>query len=125
MTNPAAVGSLAPDFDLPSTAPAGRSRSADYRGRWLVLIFYPRDFSLVCPTELIGIGQRIEEFVRRGCDVLGVSADTLESHRRWIATPRAQGGLPRLWGVSRNAARGSAGVVHHRSQRCAAIPGGS
>ena len=93
MTTVAAVGSLAPDFDLPSTAAAGRSRLADYRGRWLVLIFYPRDFSLVCPTELTAIGARSEEFDRQGCDILGVSADTLESHRRWIATPRAQGGL--------------------------------
>ena len=62
MTTNAAVGSLAPDFDLPSTAAIGRSRLADYRGRWLVLIFYPRDFSLVCPTELTAIGARIEEF---------------------------------------------------------------
>ena len=96
MTPHAAVGSLAPDFDLPSTAPSGRSRSADYRGRWLVLIFYPRDFSLVCPTELTALGARIAEFDRAGCDVLGISADTLESHRRWIATPRSQGGLSGL-----------------------------
>ncbi|HEY1598045.1 MAG TPA: protein kinase [Pirellulales bacterium] len=96
MTTNAAVGSLAPDFDLPSTAAAGRSRLADFRGRWLVLIFYPRDFSLVCPTELTAIGARIEEFTRRGCDALGISADTLESHQRWIGTPRAQGGLSGL-----------------------------
>ena len=96
MTTNASVGSLAPEFDLPSTSPSGRSKLADYRGRWLVLIFYPRDFSLVCPTELTAIGTRIEEFHSRGCDALGVSADTLESHHRWIATPRAQGGLSGL-----------------------------
>jgi len=96
MVNNAAVGSLAPEFDLPSTAAAGRSRLADYRGRWLVLIFYPRDFSLVCPTELTAIGARLAEFQRQGCDVLGISADTLESHQSWIATPRAQGGLSGL-----------------------------
>ena len=89
----AAVGSLAPDFDLRSTAAAGRSALADHRGRWLVLVFYPRDFSLVCPTELSALSTRIDEFQSRGCDVLGVSADTLESHRRWIATPSGQGGL--------------------------------
>ncbi|MBI2823536.1 MAG: protein kinase [Planctomycetia bacterium] len=96
MTPSASVGSLAPDFRFPSTAPSGSSALADYRGRWLVLIFYPRDFSLVCPTELLAIGARIEEFHGQGCDVLGVSADSLESHRRWIATPRAQGGLSGL-----------------------------
>ena len=38
---------------------------ADYRGRWLVLVFYPSDFSLVCPTELIGLSQRFDEFAER------------------------------------------------------------
>ncbi len=93
MTAPAAVGSLAPDFDLPSTSPEGRCALSDYSGRWLVLVFYPRDFSLVCPTELSALSTRIDEFNSRGCDVLGVSADTLESHQRWIATPFGQGGL--------------------------------
>ena len=141
MTTNAAVGSLAPDFDLPSTAAIGRSRLADYRGRWLVLIFYPRDFSLVCPTELTAIGARIEEFTRRGCDALGVSADTLESHHRWIATPvrpgraqrsglsagqrRSRDRLSRVRRVSRNSARGAARLVHHRPQRRAAISGGA
>lgn len=91
------VGSLAPDFDLPCTsAPASsaeRAKLADYRGRWLTLVFYPRDFSLICPTELTAISDRIEKFRGQGCDVLGVSADSLDSHQRWIATPKAQGGL--------------------------------
>src|SRR5688500_9438994 len=77
----ATVGSLAPAFDLPCT-PAGRASLADYRGRWLMLIFYPRDFSLVCPTELSAVSARIEEFSRQGCDVLGISSDGIESHMR-------------------------------------------
>lgn len=91
------VGKLAPDFDLPCTktaeSSAGRARLADYRGRWLTLVFYPRDFSLICPTELTAISGRIEEFRHQGCEVLGVSADSIESHLRWIATPKEQGGL--------------------------------
>ena len=91
------IGNSAPAFDLPCTRfpdPA-RSRVAldDYRGRWLVLVFYPRDFSLVCPTELIGLSQRFDEFAGHGCDLLGISCDSVESHERWIATPRARGGL--------------------------------
>jgi alkyl hydroperoxide reductase subunit AhpC len=58
-----------------------------------MLVFYPRDFSLVCPTELTALSGRIEEFHRRGCDILGISTDSIESHQRWLATPRAQGGL--------------------------------
>src|SRR3954453_14082919 len=91
------IGNPAPAFDLPCTRfpdPA-RSRVAldDYRGRWLVLVFYPRDFSLVCPTELIGLSQRFDEFAGQGCDLLGISCDSVESHERWIATPQARGGL--------------------------------
>ena len=66
---------------------------ADYRGRWLVLVFYPSDFSLVCPTELIGLSQRFDEFAEHGCDLLGISCDSVESHERWIATPMSRGGL--------------------------------
>lgn len=93
----ASVGSLAPDFHLPCTPrPASGDDHvslADYRGRWLALIFYPRDFSLVCPTELTAVDSRIDDFRRQGCDVLGVSSDSVESHQRWIDTPPAQGGL--------------------------------
>jgi eukaryotic-like serine/threonine-protein kinase len=91
------IGSPAPGFDLPSTRFPERARAraalSDYRDRWLLLVFYPRDFSLVCPTELVGLSQRFDEFMAQGCDVLGISCDTVESHERWIATPRARGGL--------------------------------
>ena len=92
----ASVGRRAPSFDLPGTRGPGSTRRvklADYRDRWLVLVFYPRDFSLVCPTEVTALSARFEEFSRRGCDILGISTDSLESHERWIATPRAHGGV--------------------------------
>jgi alkyl hydroperoxide reductase subunit AhpC len=91
------IGNLAPAFDLPCTrfAEPGQERVAlsDYRGRWLVLVFYPRDFSLICPTELIGLSQRFDEFAAHDCALLGISCDSVASHERWIATPRANGGL--------------------------------
>jgi len=94
------VGGLAPDFTLACTPRpedgAGSASLADYRGRWLMLVFYPRDFSLVCPTEMTAISARIEEFQNRGCEVLGVSTDTVETHLQWIAAPRSQGGLAGL-----------------------------
>ncbi len=95
--NSTLIGNPAPDFDLPCTRfpdPArSRVRLADYRGRWLVLVFYPSDFSLVCPTELVGLSQRFDEFAEQDCDLLGISCDSVESHERWIATPLARGGL--------------------------------
>jgi alkyl hydroperoxide reductase subunit AhpC/predicted Ser/Thr protein kinase len=94
------VGSLAPGFDLPCTArpdtQGRRAALADFRGRWLALVFYPRDFSLVCPTELTALGARIDEFRRQGCEVLGISCDPIESHEQWIETPRSRGGLEDL-----------------------------
>ncbi len=91
------VGNPAPSFDLPRTRhldPARpRARLSDYLGRWLVLVFYPCDFSMVCPTELVGLSQRIDEFRKRDCDLLGISSDPVELHERWIAAPQSQGGL--------------------------------
>lgn len=93
----AMVGSLAPDFDLACTPPPGtdrrRARLEDYRGRWLVVAFYPRDFSLVCPTELTSLGEKLDEFRDQGAELLGISTDSVESHERWAALPKARGGL--------------------------------
>jgi peroxiredoxin 3 len=65
----------------------------DYRGKWLCLFFYPLDFTFVCPTEIIAFSDRIEEFRKLGCEVVGVSIDSQFSHLAWINTPRNQGGL--------------------------------
>jgi alkyl hydroperoxide reductase subunit AhpC/tRNA A-37 threonylcarbamoyl transferase component Bud32 len=91
------IGTRAPDFDLPIARVSGDKRQraalADYRDRWLILMFYPRDFSLVCPTELTSLSLRYDEFLNRDCDLLGISTDSVETHERWITSPRSQGGL--------------------------------
>src|SRR5207244_374450 len=61
-----------------------------------VLMFYPRAFSSVCPTELTALSTRIEEFRGRECDVLAISTDPVGTHERWVATPKAHGGLGEL-----------------------------
>lgn len=80
-----------------------------HRGRWLVLFFYPRDFTQVCPTEVIEFSKRSREFLALGAELLGVSADAIETHRRWIvealgpiAYPLASdpgGGIARAYGA--------------------------
>jgi alkyl hydroperoxide reductase subunit AhpC len=94
---PPRVGNLAPDFTLAITRGQPETRATvtlgDYRGKWLGLLFYPRDFSLVCPTELTAVSNRYEEFRRHGCELLGVSTDSLTSHEHWLTAPRGQGGL--------------------------------
>lgn len=91
------VNHQAPDFRLGCIDWENRNEHtvelADYAGGWLMLLFYPRDFSSVCPTELIAFSAQMTEFSRRGCRVLGISVDSLASHREWLETPRDDGGL--------------------------------
>ncbi|KAI9592725.1 thioredoxin-like protein [Syncephalis fuscata] len=66
---------------------------SDYKGRFLVMVFYPLDFTFVCPTELIAFSDRIEEFNKLGADVVGISVDSEYSHLAWNNSPRKEGGL--------------------------------
>jgi peroxiredoxin (alkyl hydroperoxide reductase subunit C) len=93
----AKVGEKAPDFTMASTRNldtlAEPVSLSDYAGQWLVMFFYPLDFTFVCPTEITAMSDRLAEFRHRGASVLGVSTDSVYSHRAWINTPREQGGL--------------------------------
>ncbi|MBM3494113.1 MAG: peroxiredoxin [Armatimonadetes bacterium] len=93
----AAIGQPAPDFMMKTTADLDNLTSTasltDYAGKWLVLFFYPLDFTFVCPTEITGISDAYDRFVELGADVLGVSTDSVYSHRAWINTPRGQNGI--------------------------------
>ncbi|XP_015517651.2 peroxiredoxin [Neodiprion lecontei] len=65
----------------------------DYRGKYVVLFFYPLDFTFVCPTEIVAFSDRMSEFEALNTEVIGVSTDSHFSHLAWINTPRKQGGL--------------------------------
>jgi len=65
----------------------------DYAGKYLVLFFYPTDFTFVCPTEIIAFSDQAEEFRKINCEIVGCSTDSHFSHLAWINTPRKQGGL--------------------------------
>jgi alkyl hydroperoxide reductase subunit AhpC len=80
------IGLPSPDFSLPGVH-AGRYaefRLRDFKGRWVVLFFYPADFSFVCPTEVKGFHARYDAFQREGAEVLGVSADPPSLHLEWV-----------------------------------------
>ncbi len=66
---------------------------SDYRGKYVVLFFYPLDFTFVCPTEIIAFSDRAEEFRKINCEVLACSTDSHFSHLAWINTPQNKGGL--------------------------------
>ena len=96
----AKVGQPAPDFNMPSTKNmetlAENVKLSDYAGKWLVLLFYPLDFTFVCPTELTAFSDRLEELQGVGAEVIGISTDSVHSHRAWIKTPREQNGVADL-----------------------------
>ena len=96
----ALVGKPAPDFDMPSTKNIEKLNEnvklSDYAGKWVVLLFYPLDFTFVCPTELTTFSDRYEDFQAIGADIIGVSTDSVHSHRAWLRTPREQNGVEGL-----------------------------
>ena len=79
------IGDKAPDFVLKGVFHGSLSDYSmrNFRGKWLVLFFYPADFTFICPTEVSGFSQWSEEFRSEAAEILGVSVDTVESHRQW------------------------------------------
>jgi peroxiredoxin (alkyl hydroperoxide reductase subunit C) len=68
-------------------------RLSDLRGKYVVLFFYPLDFTFVCPSEILAHDNRLKEFKERGVEVIGVSVDSQYSHYAWRNTPVASGGI--------------------------------
>lgn len=91
------VGKKAPEFTAAAVMADGsinpRFSMTDYAGKYVVLFFYPLDFTFVCPTELIAFSRRIQEFEERGVQVIGCSIDSQYTHVAWRNTPVAEGGI--------------------------------
>src|SRR5690606_36612765 len=68
----------------------------DYRGKNVVLFFYPLDFTFVCPTQIIAFNKKLDQFKARGAEVIGVSVDSHFTHLAWKNTPPNQGGIGNL-----------------------------
>ena len=89
------VGQTAPDFT--ATAVVDQEfkdiKLSGYRGKYVVLFFYPLDFTFVCPTEITAFSDRHAEFKALNTEILGVSVDSQFSHLAWIQTDRKSGGI--------------------------------
>ena len=85
---------------------------ADYRGKWVLLFFYPMDFTFVCPTELVGLNDQYVEFAGRDCAVLCASTDTVFCHLGWVQADKQLDSLkfPLIGDVTKSLAR-SYGVL--------------
>ena len=89
------VGQKAPDFDVQGYF-KGELKSfklSDYKGQWVYMLFYPLDFTFVCPTEVLSFSGMAAEFKERKCQVFGVSVDSQFTHKAWVETGKAEGGL--------------------------------
>lgn len=99
-TKQAKVGESAPDFNMASTKNmetlAENVQLSDYKGKWLVMLFYPLDFTFVCPTELTAFSDNLDQFEGVGAEIIGISTDSVHSHRAWIKTPLEQNGVAGL-----------------------------
>ncbi len=92
------VGKKAPDFTAPAVLGDGSivdsfTLSEVIKGKQAVIFFYPLDFTFVCPSELIAFDHRLEEFKKRGVEVIGVSIDSHFSHNAWRNTAINDGGI--------------------------------
>jgi len=90
---PAFVSAPAPDFsaDAYVNGEFRRVSLADYKGKKVVLFFYPLDFTFVCPTEILAFADRLEEFKKRNTEVIGASVDSKFSHAAWAQVDRKEG----------------------------------
>lgn len=92
------VGRKAPEFSSPAVLASGEivnefHLSKASKDKYVLLFFYPLDFTFVCPSELIALNHRIDEFKKRGVEVIGISIDSHYTHNAWRNTPTDKGGI--------------------------------
>jgi peroxiredoxin (alkyl hydroperoxide reductase subunit C) len=92
------VGGLAPKFQADAVVNGGEtiqnfSLDTFLGKKYVILFFYPKDFTFVCPSELHAFQQKIDEFEKRNCQIVGCSTDTAETHWGWLQLPKERGGI--------------------------------
>jgi len=89
------VGNPAPDFELQGyfNGQFVKYKLSGYRGKWVILLFYPLDFTFVCPTEVLNFSSWAKEFNKLDCQIFGISVDSVYVHKAWVDTKREDGGL--------------------------------
>ena len=90
------IGHPAPNFIAPAYRDGDVHKKVslkEFRGKWVLLFFYPLDFTFVCPTELIHLGEMQEEFEKNNCQILGISIDSVYSHEAWAKADKRIGNI--------------------------------
>lgn len=102
------INQLAPHFAAQAVLDGGEIKDIslnDYKGKWLVLFFYPLDFTFVCPTELTQFRESLKEFESVGASVIGCSVDSVHSHKRWLRDDLGNMGYPLMSDLTKRIAR--------------------
>ena len=89
------VGKPAPDFSAQAYV-NGKFKNVslkDFRGKWVMLFFYPLDFTFVCPTEILAFSDHQKDFQGVDCEVVACSTDSVYSHKAWAGQPRSKSGI--------------------------------
>ena len=92
------IGQPAPDFTVSAYLPEkddvdAKVSLSDYRGKWVLLFFYPLDFTFVCPTELVKLAEMQEEFAENNCQILSASIDSPFVHQAWLKADKRLSGI--------------------------------
>lgn len=112
----------APDFTANAVLPDnsfGQITLSSLQGKYVVLFFYPLDFTFVCPSEILAFNKRLDEFKKRNCEVIGVSVDSRFTHLAWKKTALDEGGIgdiqyPLVEDLNKNIAR-SYGILFNEA----------
>jgi len=114
------VGQLAPDFQAEAVMPNdtfGDIQLSSFRGKYVILFFYPLDFSFICPTEVLAFDKKLDWFKQKNCEIIGASVDSIYTHLAWRNTALDMGGIgkvhyPLVSDLDKSIAQGY-GVLHN------------
>ena len=102
------IGQPAPQFTAEAVVDGGEFKTIslnDFKGKFLVLFFYPLDFTFVCPTEITQFREQLKSFKEENAEVVGVSVDSVHSHRRWIKDDLKNLGYPLIGDITKRISR--------------------
>lgn len=111
------INQSAPQFTAQAVFDAGEVKEislSSYRGKWVVLFFYPLDFTFVCPTEITQFREHLKDFQAAGASVMGCSVDSCHSHKRWLRDDLGNLGYPLVADITKRISRDFGVLIEDR-----------
>ncbi|MGZ3745887.1 MAG: peroxiredoxin [Pseudobdellovibrionaceae bacterium] len=111
------INQPAPQFTAQAVFDGGEIKDmslSDFKGKWVVLFFYPLDFTFVCPTELTQFREYLPEFTKNNCVLIGASVDSVHSHKRWLRDDLGNLGYPLIADLTKQMSRDYGVLIEER-----------